>query len=645
MLAILRRSLATWPVRLFFGVLVLSFGMWGVADVVRNIGRDSTSYAANVGGERISVNDFQEAYRRDLSQAVQQLGSAEPTPNQRLRVAVQTIGRLVVQTAVAEYVRDLGVRVPDAALETVVQDIPQFHNAQGQYDANVARAVLRNNGMNERVYGDMLRRGLAEDQVVGALTAGAVAPGEMAKQVYEFQQEKRTADAVDVPLAAAAPPPVPTQQDLERWWANHPENYSKPEFRRVKAIVLAPQTLASEITVTDDDLKAEWEQHKAEFDKPERRSVQVILTQDQAEAEKLAQLWRGGADWATMQTEASKTAAAPVELSDATRAEFPAPELGDAVFATALGVVPPPVHSELGWHVLKVTKITPGGAKTMEEARDALRQRAIDDKAGDLIYDRANRIENLLDGGASLDALPGDLGVAAITGTLDKDGKTMEGNDAPIPGPPQLRAAFIKAAFAAKPGDPPKLEQAPNAADGSQSFFALVVEKIIPPEPKPLQEVTEQVRTDWEADQRRHEQEEIAAKIYGELRRGFTLAAAAEKFGLSVRRLPPAGRGAPTDGVPTALVDKLFGLSPGTTPMKKGEATMVETPDGFMVAVLADIVRPDPAADPVGYGQVKQVLARAVAQDIQAAFRNAARERANPHVNESVVASVATPGE
>jgi peptidyl-prolyl cis-trans isomerase D len=641
MLAIFRRSLATWPARLFFGVLVLSFGLWGVADVVRNIGHDSS--VASVGGQPIEMPELQQAYQRDLAQAERMLGNTDPSPAMRRSIAIQSINQIITQKALAEAVRGLGVAVPENALADAITEVPQFRNAQGKYDPDLARQVLRNSGMNERVFGDSLRSDLGRQQVLSALTAGVVAPPEMARQVFEYQHEKRVADAVEVPLSAAAPAPAPTPLQVERWWANHPEKYSKPEYRRIEAIVLAPETLAKEITVTDDDLKAAWEQHKAEFNKPERRSVQVILTQDEAEAQKLAALWRTGADWATMQAEAAKTAAAPVELDDAARTEFPAPELGDAVFATPLDEVPPPVHSALGWHVLKVTKITEGGAKTFDEARDALRQRVIADKASDLMYDRENRIQNLLDSGTSLETLPGDLGVAAVTGTLDADGKTLEGNPAPIPGPAELRPALVQAAFAAKVGDPPKLIQAPNAADGSQSFFAVTVEKIIPPALKPLSEVEPQVRADWAADQRRHEQETVAAKLLDALHRGMTLAAAAEKAGLPVHRLPPVGRATPAEGVPQILVDRLFGLTPGEKPMRKGEATMVETPDGFMVAVLADIQDPDPKADPVGYGAVQQALAQAMQQDVQTAYVSAVRERATYHVNQAAVDNLAAP--
>jgi peptidyl-prolyl cis-trans isomerase D len=636
MLATFRRFLATWPARVFFGLLVLSFGVWGVGDVVRNIASDTS--LASVGGERIEMAEFQDAYRRDLAQATRMSGATDPSPELRRAVAMQTVGQLITRKALAADARDLGVAVPDSAIAAAVQDVPQFRNAQGQYDANIARMVLRNNGMSDAMFAQMLRADLSQKQVLGAVTAAAAPTPEMAREVFEFQQEKRVADAVIVPLSAAPPAPTPTPLQVERWWADHPEKYSKPEYRRVKAIVLSPETLASEITVTDDDIKAEWEQHKAEMNKPERRTVQVILTQSEAEAEKLAADWSTGMDWAAIQAEAAKTNAAPVELSDAALTEFPAPELGAAVFATPPGTIPPPVHSALGWHVLKVTKITAGDPKTLEDARDALRARVITDKAADLMYDRANRIENLLSSGTSLDDLPGDLGVAAVTGSLDKDGATLEGQPAPIPGPPELRPAFIEAAFAAKQGDPPKLTQGPNAASGAQNFYALTVEQITPPALKPLDSVAEQVRTDWMADQQRRAQEQAAASIYGNTKRGMTIQAAAEKAGLPVNRLPPAGRAAPPPGFPPELLNPLFGL-------RKGETTMVETGTGFVVAALQDIQLPDPKDDPVGYDQVKQALSRAVGEDIQTVYATAVRDRAKPRVNQSVVENLAKPSE
>ncbi len=539
MLAIFRRWLNTWPARVLFAVLVAAFGLWGVADVVRNLGTDTA--VARVAGRKIEAPELDDAYRRELAQAQRMLGTTDPSIEIRRAVAMQAAEHLVTQVALQAYGHDLGVVVTDDALRQATYDTPGFRGANGQFDRSVMDNLLRANGMTEQHFLDLLRQDLTQREVLDAVQAGAAAPAVMADQVFAFQQEKRIADVVDVPLAAAPPPPAPTDVQLQRWWANHPEQYSTPEYRRIKAIVLAPETLSKEIQVSDDDLKGAWEQHKAEFNKPERRSVEVILTQDEAEAQRLAAEWSTGADWATMQQAASKVGAAPVELSDATRVEFPAPELGDAVFATPEGVVPPPVHSALGWHVLKVTKVDPGAAETFDEAREALRAQVVADKAADLMYDRANRIENLLSSGTSLDELPGDLGVAAVAGTLDAQGMTPQGRPAPIPGPAALGTALVQAAFQAKKGDQPKLEQAPTGKDGVQSFYAFTIESITPPAPRPFADVAAQVRSDWTGDQARREQESVAAKLLTAVKGGESLADAAAKAGLTMR-VPAAHR-------------------------------------------------------------------------------------------------------
>ena len=633
MLATFRRSLNTWPARLLFLLLVAAFAMWGIGDVVRNLGRGGAP--ASVAGQNIDLAALQEVYQRNLAQTSRRMNNADPTPDIRRGIAMQSIEQVVTQTALDAAAKHLGLAVPDAALRRAVFDMPAFRDKDGKFDRAVMDSLLRSNGLTEPRFLALMHDQLMQQQMMQSVAAGAAVPEAMALAVYSYEHEKRVADAVTLPFAAAPPPPAPTDQQLQRWWANHPERYSTPEYRRIKAIILSPETVGKDVQVSDDELKAEWDQHQGAFNTPERRSVDVILTQDEAQAQQLADQWQSGADWAQMQDAANKVGAAPVELNDATRSEFPAPELGDAVFATPEGTVPPPVHSALGWHVLKVTRVTPGQAETFDSAREALRARVVAAKAADLIYDRANRIDNLLSSGSTLDTLPGDIGVAAITGTVDAAGDTEAGQKAPIPGPQALREALLATAFQAKPGEPPKLTQAPGAPDGTQAFFAVSVENIIAPQPRPFDQVAAQVRADWTQDQVRHEQETAAAGLLAAVNAGKPFADAAAAAGLTVTRLAAAGRAAPTAGVPEQLVAPLFALK------KPGAATMVETPDGFMVAALAEIQDPDPKSDPAGWAQVRDGLGRAVGADMQQIFAAAVRDRSHPYVNASAIDSLA----
>jgi peptidyl-prolyl cis-trans isomerase D len=103
-----------------------------------------------------------------------------------------------------------------------------------------------------------------------------------------------------------------------------------------------------------------------------------------------------------------------------------------------------------------------------------------------------------------------------------------------------------------------------------------------------------------------------------------------------MRRSPLVDRSTPTEGMPQALQNILFNLN-------KGADTEVETPDGFVVAVLTDIVEPDPKDDPTGYAGVRDRLNRETGDDVEQIFANALRARAAPRINQTVVQQVAQP--
>jgi peptidyl-prolyl cis-trans isomerase D len=633
MLATLRGGLNTWPARLFFLFLVALFVAWGVgSDILRLItGGMSDNSVATIGDHRIEMPELQDAYRRELAQAMRTFGGrTDPTPEIKHAVAEQALGRLITQSALTQAAEAMGLTVPNDVVRLATFQVPAFHGSNGQFDRSVFERMLANNNLTEARFLALLRVDILHRQMLETVRVGASAPDVLTREVYAFQQEKRVADEVDLPFAAASAPPEPTEAQLTRWYENHTDLYTTPEMRRIKAVLLSPETVANDVQVTDEDLRGAYEQAKANYNQPEKRSAEVVLLSDEVKAKALAAEWQAGADWATIQAAATSAGGTPVDLTDSTREQIPSPELADAVFAASPDVIVPPVQTALGWYALKVTKVTPGTVKTLDAARDELRARVIADKASDLIYDRANKIEDLLSGGVALDSLPGDLGLVAVTGTLDAQGNTAAGQPAPIPGGDELRNALIQAAFQMKPGDPPRLTQA-DPEGGSQAYFAVTVEDIIPPAPRPMAEVSDRVRADWTHDAIRHAQEEASAKILAAVKSGEALPVAAA--GLTVRRLPPAGRANPTEGVPFQLVTPLFSLKPG-------EPTMVETADGFLVAVLVEVQTPDPAKDPIGYGQVRDALTQAIANDVETTFTTAVRERAHPRVNQRVFNSL-----
>jgi peptidyl-prolyl cis-trans isomerase D len=641
MISFFRAFLGTWAAKLFFVVLIGVFVLWGVGDVFTNRATDTA--VATVAERRIELDEVNEAYRRQLAQVTRMLGpTVEPTMEMKRGVAAQALERLITEVAMAVAVGEMGLVVPDEALRQAVWETPAFAGPDGRFDRNQFNAVMRNNGLTEARFLELMRAEIGQRQLLATARAGAASPETMTRLVYAFQQEKRIAEMVLLRLDGAARPEAPPAQALERWYSNNLDRFSTPEFRRIKAVVLAPERMAAEIVPDDAALRAAYEARAAEFNQPEKRSVQVLLTQDEAQARALAETWRGeagrsGADWAAMQAAAQAAGAAPVELTEATRREIPAPELAEAVFAAAPGIVTGPVRSALGWHVLRVERVVPGSTRSFEEVLPLLELQVRNDRAADILYDRANKVDDLLAGGATLDEMPGDLGLAGISGTLDARGMTGEGVAAPVPGSDELRRAFVEAVFAARVGDPPRLIEAPRTPGVLSGYFAFEVEEVLPPAPIPFEQVRERVLEDWTEAEIRRSREEQAARMLEAIKGGQSLADAALIADVPVVRLPEVSRGArPADEVPLQLVGPLFELKPG-------EPTMVETAEGFVVAVLAEIQPAVPEADPVGYAQVRAALGSAIGDDVQAAVTAGLRARTRPQVNKTMVDRIVQP--
>ena len=635
MISTFRRYLETWYVRAFFFVMVASFVLWGVGDMLRVVG--TSTWAAKVAGTTIETQALQAEYQRALSTATRDLPSGqEPTAEFRRQIGQQTLQRMIGQVALQKELHDLRIAVPDAVLVQTTHTMPAFRGPDGAFDKARFDLLLRNNGLTEQTFLDTMRADLARKQLVDAVTAGARTPDSELAPIYGLQFEKRSADLVMFPFAATPEPPVPDEAVTRRWYDNHPDLYATPEYRRVKLVVLSPRTLAPEVAITDKDVVDAYAAHQAEYTTVAKRSARVISAQDEAQAKTLAEQWRAGADWPAMEAAAKTAGAAAISLDNATEREFPDKDLAKAVFSAAVNTIPPPVKGGLGWFVIQVTALVEGGTAPFEEVKDKLRERVLTDRALELVYERANKLDGLFANGTALDGLPPGLGVAAVTLILDKRGNTQEETQATVPGEEEMRAAAANTAFETPKGDAPRLVEVPTPSSGGSGYLALTVEDIIPAGMKPFEAVREAAGEDWRHDQRRRAAEQSAAAMLKAIKDGHSFSEAAQDAGVTPSLSAQVTRTEPDPSLPREVHQVLFGL-------KKGEPTMVEAAGGFLVATPVEIIEPDPKADAAGYEKLRGVVTRTVVNDLASLLTEALRLRANPRINQTNVDQIVQP--
>ena len=293
-----------------------------------------------------------------------------------------------------------------------------------------------------------------------------------------------------------------------------------------------------------------------------------------------------------------------------------------------------PITEPLGSYVLRVSAITPAKNPSFESLKTAIRGKVAGEKALDVIDARAQKLQDVFAGGAKIDEVPADLGATGAAGTLYSQGRTQEGEPAPIPAAGDARQQIIDAAFKMNKGDPIQPTEGPD-----HIWYAVSVDSITPPARQPFEAVRAKVLSDWQADQMRHAQETEAARILGLVKGGQSLANAAWGSGLQVTRTPALQRDQPAGAISAELAHTLFTLKPG-------EATMVEANTGFLVAQLAEIIPADPKSDTMAMNQARDGLRSALHDDYLQLYATAVRDAANPVIHGQVIqALLAQPGE
>jgi peptidyl-prolyl cis-trans isomerase D len=623
MLVSVRKLLENWVARGFFALLVVIFVFWGISNVVTLIGSDTA--VAQVGGHSVDVSVVQAEYQNALNQASQS-GQGQPALAAREQLAAGALTDVLRQQIMRLEEAKLGVSAPDAAIRQAIEAIPAFQN-NGVFDKTVFAQVLAQNSMSPDQFISDEKDNIAGSQLTNALLSGVTPPDELLNQVFGFVSEQRFAETVALPFAAQKPPAASADAVLQRYWRNHQSDFIAPEYRTIKLVILSPALLAPQEQVSQAAVDAAYARVAAAQTSAAQRSVQILVVGNLAASSRLETAWKQGASWTDMQAMAKKFGANPVELDQAQQSQFPSPALGTAVFAAAPGTVVGPVAGGSDMYVFKVTNISASGPDEATVKAQLLQQLQLQQAQTDVAQD-VDRLQDALAGQTPLDRLPGNLGLTAVEGTLDANGDTPAGTPAPIPGGDALKAAILKAAFSAQVNDPAQLM---NGPDGS--YFALTVTSDTPAAPQPYDQVQAKVLQDWTQAAVMREAEVQAAAMMTSVNHGKSLDDLANAAGDGVTMTPGFTRNAPASGITSQMVNILFSMKPG-------QATMVQTPTGFTVAVLAKVVQPTPAQDPADYAQVQQAMTKSLQNDVDESFLVGLQARDKVTVNQKLFAQI-----
>lgn len=620
MLEALRRGSQGIVVKLLMAILILSFAVWGVADVFTGFGRSSI---AEVGDTKITPDQYQRAYQNELN-AISYRAGRRITADQARAFGLdnQVLQRLIASAAVDQHASDLKLALADAALVEGLKRDPAFHGADGKYSRAAVENIMRELGLSEAGFLALRRKEEIRRQLTSALTESVVVPQAMIELMHAWREETRTLQhlTIDADKVVAITPP--DEAKLKATYDANKQEFMTPPMRKLQVLVLSVDALKQRVTISDADVKAAYEHEKAIYDTPEKRRVQQISFPDRAAADAAKKDIDGGKSFADVAKDRGAKES-DIDLGLITQKQLIDPKIAEAAFQLAKDAVSSPIEGRFATVLLRVTAIESGTQSTFETVKDKVRDKLAAEKARVEVHKYHDEVDDGRAGGRPLKDIAEQTKLAFhdIAAT-DRSGKTPDGKLA-------LEVAdaarIIAAGFEAQIGverDPVEL------GDGGYAWVDVL--SITPAAEKAFDAVKDDAKVLYEKNERDRQLRERADKLVERLKAGEAIeAVAGDAGGAKVETTTPITRNTTPQGLGRNAVALAFTLP-------KGGAGSADSADGRSrsVFVVSEITAAKPATEEQAL-KISKELEGNLQNDAIAAYVGALQSQMGVSVNQA----------
>ncbi len=627
MLRGMRKASSNWLgktiMAVVMGVLIISFGIWGIADIFKGFGQ---STVAKVGSTEISLNEFRQIYTDRLQQIGRQFGRPL-TPDQARAFGLdrQVLQQTIAEAALDEEARRLGLGQSDDQIRQLIMNDPNFKGVGGSFDANRFQALIRNFGYTEQRYVAEQRKVSLRRQLTGTIGAGIEPSKTLIDVLTRFQNEQRAIEFVRLDAAQAGTIDAPSPEALAAYFEDHKVQFRAPEYRKIAFVVISPEEIGKWSEVSDEDAKKVFEQRKDRLGTPEKRQIHQIVFPNAAEAQAARERLTGGMSFEDLGKERGLTAS-DVDLGLVTKSSLD-PAVGDAAFSLPAGEISQPIQGRLGTSIVKVDKIEPGVEANFASVAGDIKREIATERARVKVADLRDKMEDERGGGASVIDAAKKLGLTAVTiDAVDRSGRGPNGQ--PVTSIPQ-GLDVVSQAFNTDVG----VDNDSISFQGGYVWYDVLA--ITPSRDRNLDEVRDQVEARWRQDQIAAKLKTKATEMVQKLEQGGKLADEAAAIGAKVETATGFKRDDSPAGVPANVVAAAFRTAKdgvGQTPVSGGSEVIV-----FRVT---DIVEPtvDAASDAVK--KLKDSLDRALTDEQVASYVNKLETDIGTTINQAAFAQV-----
>ncbi len=536
-------------------------------------GGDVPDAIASVGGQNITVVDFQQQYDRATRNSV--------VPQMfRGAYAKQVVDEMIFQRALEFEADRLGIRVsPEEQTQRIKEILPNAWSGNTWLKDRYATEVQTRTGMSVEEFESLLRDEMLTEKFREMVTDGVTVSSQDVAQEFLWRNEKVKVAYALIKPADLASSIHPSDSDLSAWFAKNSAHYQVPERRSARYALLDLSKLRAATQIGDDSLRAYYNEHIDEYKIENRAHVEHILfktvgktdaeiAEIHQKAEDVLKQAKHGANFEDLAKKYSEDDATKPKGGDLGWIvdQQTVPEFQKAAFSVPKGSISDLVKTQYGFHIIKVLDRETAHTKTFEEVRDSILQPVLDQKVSAEANDISNQMaaavrqsdrQPLDDLARKFHLDVGETPAVAITDPI-----------LPLGNSPELHQVLF-GLHTKELSQPIQIES---------GFVILTVKEVLPPHQGTLAEVHDRVLTDYQHEKSIDLASSRAQELSKRAQGGEDFDKTAKSLDLAVKTSDSFARGGSIPDVGTAKqLSAAFKMAIGqvSAPTRSGENWVV----------------------------------------------------------------------
>ena len=386
----LRDFLKSWPGRIILILVLSPMALLGIESYIH--GSVDPNEVVRVGDKSITSSELQAMITRQRKTILDSGVDASLIHEDVLQS--QVLKSLVDRAMLEQQVNKLGLGVSDATITRLLQQNPNFLDADGNFSNQLFENFLRSQHMNKNQLFAQYRQQIVLDQLNRGIVNTAIYPISAVQRLIGLQMESREVWLKRFAWQDYQDKVRVLDSHIKDYYQQHHNDINSVETVDLSYIKITPQDYAN-VQVTKADIEQQYERYQQEYDANRQRHLsQILLTgkDAQARANQLKQRIDAGEDFAKLAKTSSDdpSGADGGAIGNFSRALFA--DDGDKVAKVldglAVGEVSEPVQTQFGYHLFVITSDNQPNMPSFQELRPKLEQQAKTYKAK-MAYDDA----------------------------------------------------------------------------------------------------------------------------------------------------------------------------------------------------------------------------------------------------------------